>query len=319
MRWRHSTTTLGAVLAAALTAALTLAAPPAGATSPTLLGGWSKNWSWYDASVGPVQIYRGYDTGWHFATWQDTDSYRAHPRSPANDYSFNLPPADVAAGTVDGLLRTFIASTPKNIILTNYHEPEQEIDAGMFTAQQFRDSITHLAGLVHAQNAADGGTRRVSVILMRVTFIGFKSRDPANYWPTDAAGANTADLISVDAYSQPHNTGTTCCPIGYTDGGAWLSASTLLGPSYKFAVAHNTAWGISEFGYLADINDPMRKANAITAVVSYAKSKGAVMCEYWDSLGGRADWELRYSNPPIPSTSNTSNATVAWKAAVNAA
>ncbi|MDQ6873495.1 MAG: hypothetical protein M3042_00315, partial [Actinomycetota bacterium] len=302
-------TALASGLSGALLAALTLVSAPAQATTTTLLGGWSKSWSWYDANVGPVQIYRGYDTGWHFARWQDTDSYKAHPTAAANDYSFDLPPADVAAGTDDGILRTFIASTPKNIILTNYHEPEQEIEAGMFTAAIFRDSITHLAGLVKAQNLADGGTRRVSVVLMISTFTGFKARNPVTYWPTDATtGANTADLISADAYALPHNTGTPCCPIGYTDGISWKSATTLLSPALKFAQAHRTAWGISEFAYLEDINNPMHKAQAITDVVNYAKANGAVMCEYWDSVGGRADWQLRYNSAPLPSTSNTSNA-----------
>ncbi|MGB9378842.1 MAG: hypothetical protein WCB04_15165 [Mycobacteriales bacterium] len=317
MRRRLSSTGLAIALAALIAAGLALVGQPAQAASTTMLGGWSKNWKWYDPNIGPVQIYRGYDAGFNFATWGLTDAAMAHPTAPAYDYSFNLPPGEVALGLHDAELNTFIASTPTNIILTNYHEPEQEIEAGMFTFQQYRDAITRLATLVHAQNALDGGTRRVSVMLMRTTFIGFKGRNAENYWPT-VNGVNSADLLSVDTYSQPHATGTAGYPIGYTDGVNWLSPTTMLGPTIKFAAAHNTPWGVSEFGFLEDTHNPKRKGDAITAFVAYAKLKGAVMCEYWDSVGGRADWELRWSNPPIPSQSNTSYAAKQWIAAVNA-
>src|SRR5215467_3959016 len=82
------------------------------ATMPKpLLGGWSRDATWYSAHVGPVQIYRMYDLGFTWPTWDKTMAYRLHGNAQ-EDYSFNLPPADVAAGRDDAKLKTFIASTP---------------------------------------------------------------------------------------------------------------------------------------------------------------------------------------------------------------
>lgn len=274
-----------------------------------LLGGWSRDYPWYNANVGPVQIYRTYDTGFQYPTWQQTPAYALHGNAPA-DYSFQIPPADVASGAADTKLTTFLASTPKNLILTNFHEPENDIELGLFTAQQFRDSIAHLATLTHAQNAADGGSRRVSVVLMYDTVYGYKARDPHNYWPgaDPATGQNYADLISFDTYALPHNTNTTCCPIGFTDGIKWQTPQTLLNPSIAFAADIRSPWLISEFGYLDDITNPQHKATAITDFVNYARYKGAIAVEYWDASGTRANWQLRYGNGAAAS---------AWKTIVN--
>jgi hypothetical protein len=282
----------------------------AAATMPKpLLGGWSRDPVWYAAHIGPVHIYRMYDNGFTWPTWNKTMAYQLHGGAQ-EDYSFNLPPADVAAGRDDAKLKTFIASTPKNIILTNYHEPEQEIAKGLFTAAQFRASIVRLSTLVRAQNKIDGGTRRVSVILMYDTVYGFKGRNPMDYWPgrNPATGVNYADLISFDTYALPHATQTPGIPKGFTDGLKWQSASQLLDPSIAFAAKIGSPWMVSEFGFLEDITNPMHKAQAITDFVNYARLHGAVAVEYWDAYGTRADWQLR----------SGANAVSAWKAIVNA-
>jgi hypothetical protein len=90
-----------------------------------------------------------------------------------------------------------------------------------------------------------------------------------------------------------------------------------------FAKTKKTDWAVSELGYLEDVNDPARKADALRAAVAYAKAgrptatgpvyRPALWISVWDSKGGRADWQLRYSNPPVPSTSTTSNAALAWR------
>jgi len=298
----------------------TSAVPTAGAPGvKPLLGGWSKSWSWYRATMGPVDIYRYYDSGWHFATYQQNTAHAARAANAVSDYSFKLPPAEVAAGLHDDRLRTFIASTPKTIILTNHHEPEEEIEQGHFTAEQFRAATARLNRLVDLQNVLDGGTRRVSVVLMGGTFTGLRQRNPANYWPKDpVTGLNQADLIAVDAFAVPSGTNTVGVPPGYTNGVRWRQPAALLAPVVRFAAANLTSWGVSEFGYLEDVNNPTRKAQAITDAVAYARANGAVMFEYFDSIGPRGDWQLRYSNPPVPSTSDKSNAVRAWKAALSA-
>jgi hypothetical protein len=284
-----------------------LAAAAASMPKP-LLGGYTRDPAWYAANVGPTFIRRCYDAAFSYPTWQQTAAFKTFGAVP-QDYSFQLPPSDVASGVADAKLRTFLATTPKDLILTNYHEPEPWVDAGKFSAADFRASIVRLSTLVRAQNALDGGKRRVSVVLIYNTVYGFKGRDPLSYWPgRDPNGVNYADLISFDTYALPHNTNTPGVPVGFTDGVKWQSAKVLLDPSIALAKQIGSPWMLSEVGILEDVTSPTHKGQAMTDVVNYARLHGAVTVEYWDAVGSRADWQLR----------NGANAISAWKAIVNA-
>jgi hypothetical protein len=271
------------------------------------LGGYAPNDGWYDANVGLPQIYRSYDSGFHYRTWQETAAYAQHGNT-LEDYSFKIPPAQLASGAYDDRLRVFIASTPRNFIFTNYHEPEQEIAAGLFTAADYRAAIVRLAQIVHAQNALDQGTRRVAVTLMADTVVGFKGRNPLDYWPgvDPSSGRNYADVLSFDTYARPHATSTTGVPAGYTDGLKWLTSAQLLDPGIAVAQRLGTPWMISEFGFLEDVHDPTHKARAIQDFVEYAFIHGAIGVEYWDGVGSRGDWRLSHS----------AQATAMWSALV---
>jgi hypothetical protein len=284
-----------------------LAAAAASMPKP-LLGGATQDRAWYAANIGPTHIRRCYDTAFVFPTWQQTSAFKRYGTVPM-DYSFQLPPGDLASGAADAKLRTFLATTPKDLILTNYHEPEPCVSAGQFSAAQFRAAIAHLTTLVRAQNARDGGKRRVSVILEYATVFGFAGRNPLDYWPgRDANGVNRAHLISFDTYAWPHSTNTQGVPVGFTDGVKWQSAAELLDPSIAFAKQIGSPWMVSEFGFLEDIHDSTHKAKAITDFVNYARLHGAVTVEYWDAVGRRADWQLRHG----------AKAVTAWKSIVNA-
>ncbi|HET7399037.1 MAG TPA: hypothetical protein VFJ94_11020 [Intrasporangium sp.] len=308
--------TLTAFVAAALAAVVALLVPPAAtaAAPPPLIGAHSLDYAWLDAAVGPMQIYRDFDTGFSYPTWQDTKAYKAHPNAPANHYSVTILPQRLLdpADPINAQLQTFIASTPKNIILTNYHEPDFK-SPGKFTPEQFRAGILRFADMVRAQNLADGGTRRTSVILMDVTFQGAWTWPASDWWPTDARDGGHVDLIAGDIYALPHNTNTACCPVGYTDGIKWLKAPYLLSFLIKFAQTNQTPWAVAELGYLEDIYDPGHKAQTIRDVVAVATANGADHVSYFDAPGKRGNWRLRYSTP-VGTTSMTSQAALAWKA-----
>ena len=320
----------GAVLLFTLALLAGLLAPgPAGAspTSVTKIGAWSQFGSWtaFDAGAGQMDVYRGYDSGFRYATWSQVPighRYRGPQNlaSVINDYSFQIPPAELVAGKWDARLASFLATTPRNVVLTNHHEPEQEIEAGQFTFEQFRAAQLRLDDLVDAQNVRDGGTRKVSVILMISTFTGFQGRNAANYWPTTARDGGTGDVISADVDNAPHGTGTTV-PLGYTTGTNWKTPAALVRPVLSFARLHSTDWAISELGLLEDVNNPQRRATDMRGVVDIARAgrigtlvhRPALWVSYWNSRGGRADWGLRFSNPPVPSESTNSAAYRAWR------
>jgi hypothetical protein len=324
-----STTHLRRLIALAVTAIVAVfAAGPASATSmfpsqtaattsSTLVGAASSDWPWFDAAVGPVQVYRDFDVnGFHYATWQATPAYTRHPNALANDYSFDVLPQRLTDPTdpINDQIRSFLATTPKNLIITNFHEPDN-VYQGRFTAAQFRAGAVALARMVRAQNALDGGTRMTSVVLMGMTLGGYGPTTPDSWWPNDARDGGHADIIEVDVYAFPHNTNTAGIPRGYTDGIRWRTAKAMLNPTRAFAVAHSTQWAVAEIGFLEDVNDPMHKAQTMADAVAYATANGAQHINYFDCTGPRADWRLRYSTP-VGTTSSTSNAVLKWKALV---
>jgi hypothetical protein len=311
------------LLAAAVLAtpvAVLVPGQPAGAVSQTKIGAHSGSWAAFDAAVGPVQIYRDFDQGFSYARWQDTAAYRAHPNAPANDYSFHVLPQRLTdpADPINAKIRSFLATTPKNLIITNFHEPDYDIKYfHNFTPAQFRAGILALARMVRQQNAVDGGTRRTSVILMDVSFNGYWPWPASDWWPTDARDGGHVDLIAGDIYALPHATNTACCPAGYTDGLKWQKPSYMLSFLRTFAVNNATPWAVAELGYLEDIHDPLRKSQALSDAVAYAKANGATHISYFDARGPRADWRLRYSTP-VGTISSSSNAYQRWRSLVAA-
>lgn len=282
-------------------------------SSPTLVGAFSADWNWFDRAVGPAQIYRVFDTGgFHFDTWQETAAYRRHPNATAFDYSFDVLPQRLANpdDPINGRIRRFLATTPKNLIITDYHEPDDEF--GLFTPAQYRAGILALSDMVRAQNSIDGGTRMTSVILMDITFTDAWSTKAIDWWPTDARDGGHVDLIEGDMYEWPHATNTPGVPPGYTDGRKWRSARALLSPLHTFAQEHNTPWAIAELGVLEDVHNPSRRADELAQAVEYARDNGALHICYFDNKGPRADWRLRWSSPP-GTQSDDSPAALMWK------
>lgn len=276
---RRRIATIGSALLIALTLA-TVQPSTASAASPTMVGAATADRNWLSANVGPLEIYRVYSPTLP-STWSSGLS-----RPGPIDYSFNLNPDAVASSR--GKIVSFVATTPKNLIISYWHEPEVEISPA-----DFRSATRIVADVVHAQNRADGGTRRVEMILMGWTYRYGDRRDPMDWWPgRDSAGRNYVDIVSVDVYSDPQGPNTA---KGYTNGVNWRSASQLFDPTIQFAAKVGARWSVSEFGYLEDSTDPGRKGKAITAAIDYAIAHNAVAVQYWDSIGRRGDWRLRHS------------------------
>lgn len=304
---------VGALVLSVVTGPTSLAGANAASASAPLVGAASTDWAWLDRAVGPLQIYRSFDSGFHYATWQQTPAYQLHPNAPMVDYSTEVAPEHLITpgDPMIAEMKTFIASTPRNAILSNLHEPDHSFP-GRFTAAQYRASILRYAGWVRAQNAADGGTRMTSVILMDVTFGVYGTTTADQWWPTDARDGGHVDIIEGDMYALPHATNTTAAPAGYTDGVKWRTAAYTLDPLRKFAQANKTPWAVAELGYLEDVSDPNHKAAELAAAVAYARAWGAHHVNYFDAAGRRGNWRLRYASP-VGTQSETSRAALAWR------
>jgi hypothetical protein len=111
--------------------------------------------------------------------------------------SFRLDPSRVLAGEYDDYMRDWFASVPigLNVWWTNYHEPEDEIEAGKFTAAEYRTSFEHLDRL-----ADESANERLqsTVILMSWTARPASGRKWRSYVPNPA----NIDVLAWDLYNR---------------------------------------------------------------------------------------------------------------------
>jgi len=111
--------------------------------------------------------------------------------------SFRLDPPRVLAGEYDDYMRKWFATVPigVNVFWTNYHEPEDEIEAGRFTAADYRRAFVHLDGLAkEAQNPRLKST----VILMSWSARPASGRKWRSYVPDPA----NVDVLAWDVYNR---------------------------------------------------------------------------------------------------------------------
>ena len=94
-----------------------------GAANPAMtVGAAAHDWQWFDSAIGPLPIYRIFDTGgFHYDTWQQTAAYQKHPNAPQFDYSFDILPQRLTDPNdpINDKIRSFLATTPKNLIITH--------------------------------------------------------------------------------------------------------------------------------------------------------------------------------------------------------
>ena len=190
--------------------------------------------------------------------------------------SFRLDPRRVLAGDYDDYMRDWFASVPigVNVWWTNLHEPEDEIEAGKFTATQYRASFEHLDRL--ADQAAN--TRLQStVILMSWSARPASGRKWRSYVPNPA----NIDVLAWDIYNRRRDV--------YPDPVALLEAaqhdSETIGK--PFAVAELAS-------ALARGDKGSGRAEWLRAMGDFAVEHDALFVAYYNMLwnGGSVDFRL---------------------------
>jgi hypothetical protein len=213
--------------------------------------------------------------------------YRRQPRAwpgkaPGRDVivSFRLDPALVLAGEYDAYMRNWFATVPigLNVFWTNYHEPEDEIDNGKFTAAQFRDSFAHLDQLA---DEAHNPRLRSTVILMSWTARPASGRKWRAYVPDPA----NVDVLAWDIYNRRRDV--------YPDPAALLEAaehdSETIGK--PFAVAELAS-------VLAKGDKGSGRADWLRAMGEFAKEHNAAFVSYFDYLWNNGTDDFRLMDDP---------------------
>ncbi|MFC5821049.1 CBM96 family carbohydrate-binding protein [Nonomuraea harbinensis] len=193
--------------------------------------------------------------------------------------SFKASPGAVVAGTHDAAMRTWFAAAPRDqdIYWSFYHEPEDNIRNGEFTAADYRQAWSRLAGL--AREAANPRLRG-TLILMGWTVDPASGRDWRDYYPGRAA----LDVLAWDVY----NYDTTAAK------GRYLAPATLLDATLAVNRAENLPHGVAELGsHIAAGDDGTGRAAWLADMTGYLNRHASVWALYFDLDWPTGDYRLR--------------------------
>ncbi|BCJ73007.1 hypothetical protein CS0771_25510 [Catellatospora sp. IY07-71] len=262
MRTKLMRAALAALLAGA--AAATAASAPAQAAPSTLFGAPTNGA--YLASYGPADMLRAFFTG---APGDWATSPKLNVSQPVN-VSFKYPPAEVIAGTHDAALRKFFDDAPTNrtVWWTFFHEPEDNIEAGEFTKEQYSAAWQHIWHITQ-EPARYKSNVKATLVLMDWDLDVASGRNWLDFYPGDAY----VDVISWDVYQfKDNNTSTTDNEL--------MAAHQLRRPSLAVTAARGKPYAISELGYL-DVTD---RPAFLADLANWARSNNAVFVAYYDWL-----------------------------------
>lgn len=191
--------------------------------------------------------------------------------------SFKADPTLVLSGALDARLTRWFATAPTDHVVywTYYHEPEDQIEHGIFTAAQYRAAWRHLAELAHTAGPAN---LKATLILMAWSVNPRSGRTWTDYYPGD----DVVDVIGWDAY----NLGAKAASPYYDD------PRNVFDPPAAVSVARGKPFGFAEWGSrLLPGDDGTRRAAWISAAAQEQARLGAVFSTYFDANHG-GDYRL---------------------------
>lgn len=222
---------------------------------------------------GKLPVARVYDSGPPPATWTANPVLAALPEGTNVVYSFKGDVQQAADGAYDDVLRRFLAGKPSGITVwvAFWHEPEDDVKKGTFSAEQYRAAQAHLAPIIRSSGAIP------TQILMMYTLDAASGRDWHDYFsPAD-------DVLAWDGYS----------PGGAT-GNDYVPASNFIDPVVKISRETGKPFGWAEFGSVCRPDDTSCSGRAawLKQVTDAMRAAGPQFVIYWNSETGGKDYRL---------------------------
>jgi hypothetical protein len=219
---------------------------------------------------GSLPVVRVFSPGLLPASWDDEPTLRALGSASSVVYSFKADPRQVAAGTYDDRVRSFLAGRPAGVraYVAFYHEPEDDAMSGVFTPAQFRAATEHLAPVVRDSGAVP------TTILMQYTLSPSSHRDWHDYY------SPAVDVLAWDAY----NTSAQDRVPSYRP------VAGLVAPVLAVARETGKAFGWAELGSPCLSTDPTCAGRAawLAGLGAGFAAAGAQFATYWNrpNVGG---------------------------------
>jgi hypothetical protein len=186
------------------------------------------------------------------------------------DVSFKALPKEILSGVDDTLLSNWFKSAPTAypVWWTYYHEPEDNIARGEFTAADYRAAWAHLKGLA---NGSGHTNLHATLVLMSWTLSPSSGRSFSDYY----AGGSVIDALGWDGYS-----------AGYAKG-TYSSPASIFASSIALSRSLGKPWGVAETGSQMAVGDNgTGRAAWITSMASYLDGQGAMWVAYFNSTTG---------------------------------
>ncbi|QSB15880.1 hypothetical protein JQS43_05985 [Natronosporangium hydrolyticum] len=190
-------------------------------------GGWPGAYQRADEAYGPVEMFRVFHPGLP----PDWPGSAADHAGRTVNVSFKADPEEVLAGEHDAALARWFASLPtdRDIYWTYHHEPENNIEAGDFTADQYRAAWRRVAWLA---DQVEHPSRYATLVLMGWSLEPASGRNWRDYYP----GADVISVLGWDIYN-----------FDYQQGG-YSAPPVLFDRAIAVSRTEGKPWGISEYG-----------------------------------------------------------------------
>lgn len=224
-----------------------------------------------DEQLGPLRLLRIYSAGLP-PSWEELHR-QVGARSTV--VSFKADPLEITSGAFDQRLRSWFQDAPRHreTWWTYFHEPENNVEAGHFSAEEFRAAWVHVAALAAS---VDNPRLHATLVLMCYTLQPASGRTWRDYVPDDGS----VEVLAWDCYSLSAGQG------GYMDPDA------LLGDAVEASRAVDAGWGVAELGSrVAAGDDGTLRAAWLKSIGTYAVDNGAAFVTYFNS-GGSGDLQL---------------------------
>lgn len=256
------------------------AAPPAGTLYGSSLSTHGQTLaeaiSGIDETFGRVEVIRHFRPGLPL-DWDSRNAQLMSDRTLVT--SFKVPPTEITSGKHDAFFANWFATAPSDqtIYWSYFHEPENNINAGEFTAAEYRAAWAHLARL---EQKACKPNLHATLILTEWTMQPASKRDYRTY----DAGPEYVKVLAFD----PYNGATSLARDFYEP------AEDLLGPIVSKMEDDGRPWAIAELGsrQVASDKDGSGRAEWLVSVADYAEKNDALFVTYYHSVARGGDFRL---------------------------
>lgn len=243
-------------------------------------------------TFGAVGITRCFYPAMLPSTWQPSREGSSPDR--ATQVSFKAPPAAVAAGTHDNVIRSWMNSIPAGwtVHLTFWHEPNDELRDGVFSSGAYRAAWARIARIQHTQAQLRPG---VSLRLVPV-FMSYQVNTAGAWSDSWVPRPDEVAFVSWDVYGNPSG--------GVGLDGPYPEASECLDPCLRVTSRLGFAtWGVTEFNTPRRTWDPLEagRTDWLESFRQYALSIGRSVLPalgdpqfmlLWEGLG--ENWDQRF-------------------------